>query len=667
MSERQPFAAEVGRVLDLVIHSLYTHREIFLRELISNASDACDKLRYESLSRPELLGDQPELTIRVVADAEKGTLTIADDGIGMDAEEMRDNLGTVARSGTARFAESLTGDASKDSQLIGRFGVGFYSAFMVGDEVAVFSRKAGDTTAWVWRSDGRSGFTLDEAEVPPGRGTAVVLKLKDDAKEFLEAGRIKELVRAYSDHVAFPIRLGAAGEAPGSHADDGEQINEASALWRRPKSEITDEQYEEFYRHTAHAFDQPFTRLHFAVEGTLSYTGLLFLPSTAPFDLFDPQRRHGVKLYVRRVFITDHLPELLPRYLRFVTGVVDSDDLQLNVSRETLQKDVVVQKMRQAMVRRVLDELDRLAKPRPEGEPVGDADDAAAGEQDGEASRPDYDGFWSAFGAVLKEGIYEDATNRERLLKLARFRSTAGDGWVSLDQYIARMKPGQDAILTITGDKLRALRDSPQLEAARAKGVEVLLLTDAVDDFWLPAVGTYAEKTFKSLTRDAVDLAKVEGGSQADAPEATADGDDPALDRLLARMKLTLKDSVKDVRRSVRLAESPVCLVADEGGFDLRMERFLKAHDQIDHLALRVLEVNPTHPLIRAMASTAASSAAEAASDGEGAAGNGGADQLDELTRLLLDQARVVEGEPLPDPAGFSKRLGKLLQTSLPR
>ncbi|TVQ29827.1 MAG: molecular chaperone HtpG [Geminicoccaceae bacterium] len=628
MGERQAFAADVGRVLDLVIHSLYTHREIFLRELISNASDACDKLRYESLSRPELLGERPDFEIRIVADKDKGTLTIADDGIGMTPDEMAANLGTVARSGTAQFLETLSGDAKADSQLIGKFGVGFYAAFMVADEVAVFSKKAGVDSTWVWRSDGRTGFTLDETDAHVERGTAVVLKLKDDAKEFLEAGRIKDLIRTYSDHVAFPIRLGEPGEAPGAQTGEPEQINTASALWRRPKSEITDEQYTEFYHHSAHAFDPPLTRLHFSVEGVLTYTGLLFVPSMAPFDLYDPHRRHGVKLYVRRVFITDHLDDLLPRYLRFVSGVVDSDDLQLNVSRETLQKNAIVAKMRQGLVKRVLDELERIAKlPTEEGS-------------------PDYLAFWEAFGAVLKEGMYEDGANRERLTKLARFRSTHGDGWTSLEDYAARMKPGQDAILTISGDNVEALKGSPQLEQAKAKGVEVLLLTDAIDDFWLPVSDGFDGKPFKSLTRDAVDLSQIEGGT---TDEAEAPVDDPTLDRLLARMKLTLQDAVKDVRRSKRLTESAVCLVADEGGFDLRFERFLKQHKQLDALAGRILEVNPTHPLIRAMAE---------APDHE-------AERVEELARLLLDQARVVEGEPLPDPGAFSRRMGRLLQASL--
>ena len=640
----QPFSAEVGRVLDIVINSLYTHREVFLRELISNASDACDKLRYESLSRPELLGDHPDLEIRIVADPEKGTLTVADDGIGMDREEMAENLGTVARSGTARFAETLAEQKGTDkggaSDLIGRFGVGFYASFMVADEVAVFSRKAGADTTWVWRSDGRSGFTLEETDATLARGTAVVLKLKEDAKEYLEDHRLKHLVRTYSDHVAFPIRLGQPGATPGAHDGEAEQINEASALWRRPKSEITDEQYTEFYRHTAHAFDAPFTRIHFSVEGVLAYTGLLFIPSMAPFDLYDPQRRHGVKLYVKRVFITDQLDELVPRYLRFVTGVIDSEDLQLNVSRETLQKDIVVTKMRQAVTRRVLDELERIAAKR---HAEGETEDA-----------PDYDQFWSQFGSVLKEGLYEDQENRERLLQLARFRSTKSEGWVSLADYVARMKEGQEAILTISGDNLASLKSSPQLEQARAKDVEVLLLTDAIDDFWLPMAGTFEDKPFKSLTRDAVDLSKIGAADTAEAEQAE---DDPALDRLVAHMKVTLGDAVKDVRRSNRLTDSAVCLVADEGGFDLHLERFLKQHKQIEGLGARVLEVNPKHPLVRAMAN---------ALDGEKTGEGETPAEVDELVRLLLDQARVVEGEPLPDPGAFSRRMSKLLQANLP-
>jgi len=629
----QPFEAEVGRVLDLVINSLYQHREIFLRELISNASDACDRLRYASLTEPALLGDDPTLKILITPDKAAGTLTIADNGIGMSRDELADNLGTIARSGTQGFMSQLSGDAARDVHLIGQFGVGFYSAFMVATEVLVTSRRAGEEHSWRWRSDGRSGFTIEPMEEAAPRGTAVVLTLRDDAKEFLDGYRLRQIVRSYSDHIAVPILLHAetvAEDGKEAEAKEPEQINEASALWTRPKADISDEQYKEFYHHVAHAFDDPWTRLHVQAEGMVSYQALLFVPGTPPFDLYDPKGQHGLKLYVRRVFITGDLEGLMPRYLRFVKGVVDSEDLQLNVSRETLQHSPVLSRIRRDLVKRALDELDRRAK----------ADEA------------DYQKFWQNFGAVLKEGLYEDHEQRERLLELARFHSTAGDEPVSLADYLGRMKPGQDAIFTISGENVETLKASPQLEACRAKGVEVLLLSDTIDEFWMPTAHDYKGKPFRSLTRGDVDLSKIEG---AEAPESAPEGEadevaGDALDRLIAVIKERLGDKVQDVRRSARLTESAVCLVAEEHGMDLRLERFLKQHQQLDQLSKRVLEINPKHALIKEMAR---------------AAENGQQEALGDLAELLLDQARIVEGEPVPDPGAFSRRMSAFLTKGL--
>jgi molecular chaperone HtpG len=634
-AQMQPFEAEVGRVLDLVINSLYQHREIFLRELISNASDACDRLRYAALTEPGLLGDEPELKIVLAPDRDAGTLTVIDNGIGMNRDDLVDNLGTIARSGTQRFVEQLSGDKASDLNLIGQFGVGFYSAFMVAGQVEVVSRKAGEEHAWRWRSDGRSGFTIEAADAAP-RGTSVILHLREDAKEFLDEWRLRQIVRNYSDHIAVPILLKGATKADDAAKEDAaakdpEQINQASALWTRSKSDITDEQYKEFYHHVAHAFDEPWARLHVKAEGVVSYQALLFVPGSKPFDLYDPQRRHGVKLYVRRVFITEDMEGLMPRYLRFVRGVVDSEDLQLNVSRETLQHSPVLAKIRKDLVKRVLDELERRAK----------AEDGG------------YPSFWENFGSVLKEGIYEDHDQRERLLELARFRSTASDGWVSLADYVARMKPGQDAIFTISGEHIDTLRSSPQLEACRAKGVEVLLLADAIDEFWLPTTSSYQEKPFRSLTRGDIDLSKIEGetpdGEAAGTEQEAVQGAE--MDRLIALFKRQLGERVKDVRPSARLTDSAVCLVADEQGLDMRLERFLKVHQQLDELSKRVLEINPKHALIKRMA-------ALAADEGEQAA-------LGDLAELLLDQARIVEGEPLPDPGVFSRRMSAFLVKGL--
>ncbi len=638
----QPFEAEVGRVLDLVINSLYQHREIFLRELISNASDACDRLRYASLSEPQLLGDDPELKIRLIPDAAAGTLTVVDNGIGMSRDELVENLGTIARSGTQRFVTELSGNSARDVNLIGQFGVGFYSAFMVAGEVEVISRRAGEEHGWRWHSDGRSGFAVEEQAESAPRGTAVILHLRADAKEFLDGFRLRQIARSYSDHIAVPILLQDEAKADGEARSEGEaedaalpkapeQINQASALWTRPKAEITDEQYKEFYHHVAHAFDEPWARLHVQAEGMVSYQALLFVPSSRPFDLYDPEHRQGVKLYVKRVFITDNLEGLMPRYLRFVRGVVDSEDLQLNVSRETLQHSAVLARIRKDLVKRLLDELDRRAR----------------------AEDGDYASFVDQFGAVLKEGLYEDHEQRERLLELVRFRTTGSDGWVGLADYVERMKPGQEAIYTISGEHLEALRSSPQLEACRAKGVEVLLLADAIDDFWLPAVPEYRGKRLRSLTRGEVDLSKIEAGDgEAAKTEAASEAVAGAeLDRLIAVFKARLGDKVKDVRPSARLTESAVCLVADEHAMDLRLERFLKQHQQLEELSKRVLEINPRHALIRQMA-TRADEAGEASA-------------LGDLAELLLDQARIVEGEPLPDPGGFSRRLSAFLAKGL--
>ncbi|HEX6144567.1 MAG TPA: molecular chaperone HtpG [Geminicoccaceae bacterium] len=634
-AEVQPFEAEVGRVLDLVINSLYQHREIFLRELVSNASDACDRLRYLALTAPDLLDGDSELQIRIRPDGTAGTLAIRDNGIGMSRDELVANLGTIARSGTQRFAAGLSGDTARDVKLIGQFGVGFYSAFMVAEQVEVVSRKAGDEHAWRWVSDGRNGFTVEEAAAGAPRGTTVTLKLRDDAKEFLDEWRLRQVIRSYSDHIAQPIVLEpdpARSKADGEAAAEPQKINQASALWTRPKGEITDEQYKEFYHHIAHAFDEPWARLHVQAEGVLTYQALLFVPSTRPFDLYDPTKRQGVKLYVRRVFITEELEGLMPRYLRFVRGVVDSEDLQLNVSRETLQHSPVLARIRSALVKRLLDEL---------------AKRAAA--EDG-----DYTAFWENFGPVLKEGLYEDHEQRGRLLELTRFRHAAGDGWISLEEYVQAMKPGQEAIYTISGEDAGALRSSPQLEGCRAKGVDVLLLTDPIDEFWTEAVHDFKDKRFRSLTRGDVDLSTI-GGDGEDEAKTAVDDQPPVegadLDRLIALIKERLGERVSDVRASKRLTESAVCLVAPEHGMDLRLERFLKQHQQLGELSKRILEINPKHGLIRRMAALAEKESER--------------DALGDLAELLLDQARIVEGEPLADPGAFSRRMSAFLARGL--
>lgn len=617
--ETLTFQAEVSRLLHIVANSLYSEKEIFLRELVSNASDACDRLRYLVLTNPKLTEDDPEFRITLSIDKRERSLTIADNGIGMDREDLVENLGTIARSGTQAFVDQLTGDSSKDVALIGQFGVGFYSAFIVGDRVDVTSRKAGDEQAWTWSSDGSGEFSIAEAE-RDSRGTSVTVHLKKSEREFLEPDRLRHIVKTYSDHIPIPIRL------------DGEddKLNAAAALWTLPRKDVSESQYKEFYHHVGHAFDDPWLTIHARAEGKIEYTLLLFVPSVRPFDLFHPERRHRVKLYVKRVFITDDYEGLVPPYLRFLRGVIDSEDLPLNVSRELLQTSPVLTRIKSAVIRRVLTELKKKAEKEPE----------------------EFAKFWESFGAVIKEGIYEDPDQRENLLKIARLRSTAsGDELISLDTYVKRMKDSQEAIYYISGESLEGLRRSPQLEGFVARGVEVLLLTDAVDEFWVPAVQQYADKSFTSVTQGAADLDKL---PLQDGDAAEGDGEGPSDSQtatLIALLKQILGDAVKDIRTSERLTDSAVCLVADEHDLDMHLARMLKQQGQLSELAPRVLEINPKHGLIKSLAQRATE--------------KGASDALEDAAHLLLDQARIAEGEPLPDSAAFSRRLADAMMKSI--
>jgi molecular chaperone HtpG len=617
--EKLTFQAEVSRLLQLMVHSVYSDKEVFLRELISNASDACDKLRYEALSHPELTAGDADFAITIKVDPKARSIEVDDNGIGMTREELIRELGTIARSGTGAFVEQLTGDAAKDVAMIGQFGVGFYSVFMVAERVEVVSRRAGSDEAWRWSSDGSGEFTIAEA-ARQGRGTSVVVHLAKAEKSWLEPGALRRIVTTHSDHIAIPIRL-SEGEA------EPETVNQASALWSRPKREISEEQYKEFYRHAGHAFDDPWLTIHYKAEGRHEYAVLLFVPSAKPYDLFDPARRNRVKLYVRRVFITDDCQELVPAYLRFLKGIVDSEDLPLNLSREMLQSSPMLTRMKGAIARRVLSELQKRADKAPE----------------------EYAKFWGNFGAVLKEGIYEDEERRAELLKLARFHSTAGDELVGLDAYKARMREGQKAIYYLTGEERKTLGQSPQLEGYRARGIEVMLLTDPVDDFWLTVVGEFDSTPFRSVTRGAADLAEiaVEESGEMDQ-EALRPAD---LATVVALVKQHLGPAVKDVRASERLTDSAVCLVADEGALDLHLERLLKAQGQLQATQGRILEINPRHALIRAIAKEAKE--------------KGAADRLADISALLLDQALIVEGESLPDPAAFSRRMAAIMAKGL--
>ncbi len=621
----QPFQAEVAQLLRLMVHSVYSETEIFLRELISNASDACDKLRYEAISDTTLLGEEGSPAIRIIPDKSAGILTISDTGIGMSRDELVENLGTIARSGTKAFVEQLT-EAKDGTALIGQFGVGFYAAFMVAERIEVVSRRAGTDEAWVWTSTGDAGFEIlaaddDQAESVL-RGTVIKLHLKSDAKDYLEAHTIERIVRLYSDHIQFPIELvNAEGES--------KQINAASAIWQRPKSELKDEDYAEAYRTVAHAFDEPAVTLHYKAEGRQSYAVLLFVPSQQPFDLFDQARKGHVKLYVRRVYITDDA-ELLPAYLRFARGVIDSEDLPLNISREMLQNNPHVVAIRNAVTGRVLSELERLA------------------EKDVET----FARVWEAFGAVIKEGIYEDGERRERLLDLSKFASNASDDLRSLKQYLEDLRPNQTEVYYLLGDNIDQLRSNPVLEATKARGIEVLFLTDHVDAFWTTAQSNYEGKPLKSLSQgdvnfDLVPLLDDNAAAQEDDTEVNAV--DEAV--TLAAVKTALEERVSDVRASKRLTESPACLVADQSGPDRRLERILGPGNQLP-VSLPVLELNMKHRLVRAIA--------DAKAVGKDA-------DVTDLACLLLEQAQILDGEIPGDPAAFAQRLNRLVERGLPQ
>ena len=627
IAQTHPFQAEVAELLRLMVHSVYSESDIFLRELVSNASDACDKLRYEAIAKPELLGDGGALVIRIKPDAAAGTITIQDSGVGMDRQELIDNLGTVAHSGTRAFIERL-GEAKDGAGLIGQFGVGFYSAFMVADHIEVTSRRAAAAEAWAWTSSGGAGFEIapasevQSARVP--RGTEIVLHLKPDAKRYLEADEIERIVRTYSDHILFPIELvGGEGEP--------RQINTASALWQRSKSELKAEDYIQAYRSIAGMFDEPAMTLHYRAEGRQSYAVLLFAPSTVPFDLFDRDRKGHVKLYVRRVFITDDAT-LLPTYLRFVRGVVDSEDLPLNISREMLQNNPQVAQMRKALTGRVITELESLA---------------AKGASGGDDAKP-YAKIWEAFGPVLKEGIYEDFERRAQLLALARFTTTAGTGR-SLKQYLADIKTNQTEIYYLVGDSIERLKSNPKLEAARARGIEVLLLTDPVDAFWSAAPLDFEGKPLKSLSQGEVDFSLVPLAGQETKPnesETPAAVDDATI---VATVKLALGERVSEVRASQRLTDSAACLVAGGRGPDRELERLLARHHRSPGIK-PILELNMRHILVKALAR-----AKEQARETD----------IADLASLLLEEAQILDGELPEDPAAFTTRLNRLIMRGL--
>jgi molecular chaperone HtpG len=623
-AETRGFQAEVKQLLQLMIHSMYSNKEVFARELISNASDALDTLRFEGLKNDALYEGDSKLSIWIDFDQDARSLTFADNGIGMTRDEVIDRIGTIAKSGTQAFLQSLSGDEKKDAKLIGQFGVGFYSAFIVADQVVIETRRGGEASGVRWTSDGGGEYTI-EAIDKQKRGTTVTLHLREGEDEFLEAYRLRHLVKTYSDHIAFPIKmreqLSEEDEKEGKTAD-WEQVNRGAPLWAQPKSEISNEDYVEFYKHACHDYEDPLAWTHNKVEGSQEYTSLLYLPARAPFDLFDPSgKQHGVKLYVQRVFIMDDAEKLMPRYLRFVKGVIDSNDLPLNVSREILQSNRILDKIRGGSVKKILGLIESLAKD--------------------EDSPEKFKTFWSQFGQVFKEGIVEDTGNRQQIAKLCRFATTKDESepGVSLDDYIARMQAGQETIYYITADTLAEAKHSPHLEIFNKKGIEVLLLTDRVDEWVMAHLTEYEGRQFSSVAKGALDL----GGAESEEEKAQQKKLEEASKDLVERIKAALGERVNEVRVTHRLTDSPACLVADEHGMSAHLERLLKEAGQAMPNAAPHLEINPTHPLVERLASETAE------------------DAFESFSQLLFEQAVLAEGGELEDPATFVRRMNQML------
>lgn len=615
--EKRKFDAEIGKVLNLMIHSLYTNKEIFMRELISNSSDACDKLRYLSQTDNKLLDGNSEFKIVVLVDKDARTITVRDTGIGMNRNDLNENLGTIARSGTQRFIDQLSGDNKKDSNLIGQFGVGFYSSFMIADEITVTSRKAGEDKVCTWHSDGQGEYTVSDTDREFARGTEVVLHVKAEEESFVDHFRIKHIIKSYSDHVAVPIYFVDQNGLEN-------QVNSSSAIWTRSKSEISDEQYKEFYKSVSHAPDDPWLTMHNRNEGVVEFTNLLFIPSSKTFDLFHPDRKCRVKLYIKRVFIGDENIDLIPQYLRFLRGVVDSDDLPLNVSRETLQHNATIDKIKKSITKKVLSELKKQK----------------------ETNFDKYQEFWNNFGGALKEGLCEVTSDHEKLLEVCIFRSALHDKMISLDDYLASYEGEDKTIYYLSGDNPEKLRNNPQIEGFLSKNIDVLLFTDTVDDFWVNVNGQYKEVEIKSVTRSDIDLNNSTDTSQEQDESGNHIEEGHAA--LVKYFKESLGNLVKDVTISKKLASSPACLAVAGGSMDIRMERYLIEQKQLSSASAKILEINPNHHIIKKISQEI---------DDKNKDG-----QNKELVHLLYDQACIIEGEPVYDVSAFSKRLNSLLE-----
>ena len=626
-SEKLEFQTEVSQLLKLMINSVYSEKEVFVRELVSNASDACDKLRYLATTKEKLIQDDPDLKIRIQINKKENSISFIDNGIGMNKKDLIENLGTIARSGTAQFIKEMSESKTKDLSLIGQFGVGFYSAFMVAAETHVTARKAGENKIWIWKSDGESNFTIEETEdlnlLESNRGTKIDLTLSKESKDYLDKIKVQDIIRRYSDHISIPIFVTDGSE---KKEDTPEPVNSASAIWTRPKNKITKEQYKEFYNHVGQMFDDPWMISHYKAEGKIEYTVLNFIPSTKPFDLYDPARENRLKLYVKKVFITDNCPELIPPYLRFLRGIIDSEDLPLNISREMLQNNPVVTKIRNTLVKRTISDLKKKLT----------------------ADRQSYEEFWNNFGPVLKEGIYEDFERKDSLLEIALFKNLKSDKLISLDEYIETMPKKQKSIYFITGDSYENIVNSPIIEGYKSRDINVLILDDPVDSFWTSATPSFKEKDFKSVTRGADDLESMDGKKKDEKDKK----EDKSADPLIILLKDKLKDKVKDVRTSSRLTDSPACLVSDESAMDPQLEKILQQHNQLNQgVSLKIMEINPNHKLIKKVTKMSKSK------DSLG--------KVEDVALLLYEQSRIVEGDKPSDPIAFSKKLIETLTSSI--
>ncbi len=621
-AEKHNFEAETGKVLNIVINSLYSNKDIFLRELISNASDACDKRRYKSLT-DKSFASTIDLNININVDPKAKTLKISDNGIGMSKDELISSLGTIAKSGTKAFLEGITKQKNKDDNLslIGQFGVGFYSAFMVADKVEVISKGIGTKKSHHWTSDGQSSFTISETDNDVD-GTEITLHIKKDEKDYLDTFRIENIVKKYSDHIPYPVKLIEDGKE-----NEVKSLNSASALWMRNKKDIKSEQYEEFYNHLG-GIGKPWKTIHNTTEGIVSFTNLLFIPEMKPFDLFNPDRKTSVKLYTNRVFITDECEDLLPSYLRFIKGVVDSEDIDLNVSREMMQSNAALNKISKALVNKILSEL----------------------KKDFEKNRDDYEKFFNEFGAAFKEGIYEDFERKKLLIDISLFKSSNGEKLTSLNEYISRMKKDQNEIYYISGENIEQILTSPQIEGFKSRGLEVIYMTDPIDEFWLPSMNEYEGKSFKSITKGAIDLSKFDikkdKDSKSKKPATKKD-----IDNLISEMKNHLGDKVKDIKSSQMLTDSPVCLTADEADMDIHLEKLMRQHKRLDKESKKILEINPSHDLIKSLGKIVQNSKDKSV--------------VSDVSHLLLDQARIVEGEMPLDTKGFTEKLSSIITRSL--